>query len=346
MVVAIGDLPTGNWTMRGLELGPRANLASFDGGGVRGVVSLIALDALQQEIGPEYPLQEWASGTAGSSVGAKMMATLLLPREDRPDRPFITPLEYVDTFADLAGSVFRTGMFSKMRHMFRVKYSRSKLDEYLGRCFYDYQMQDLAVPFATPLEMIRHGRTEMRVFRGGPGCPEPDASLLLYDVIGGATACHTYFNPIEMDLEGAPVLLRDGGIFCNNASTVAYNDFMIRTDGREDCSVVSIGSGLPIDAPLITADSIMGKGAIASLDSVLESTIGGRVQWDHMMMEQRLGADNYVRIQPDILFADYTTDDTSRIPSLINSAQLYCEEHRDEFVDIARLVRRNLGDPL
>ncbi len=301
----------------------------FDGGGVRGVIPLVIMEKLCKIIGRTLPL--WADSAAGSSVGAFTLSAMLVPDPKKPGHPLHSSEEILTNCIQKIPRIFTDTYWQRFRHYFTVKYERKELDLWLAEMLGKGKMNTLMIPFSTPIESFWRGKKILKDYHS------KECALPLVQMIGGATACQTFFDPYEIEVDGETMSLRDGGIFANNPAMIANTKY-------QPDILLSFGTGFPDEEYLNSASSLRRRGVLSSLSMLVESSIGGPVRQTHQLLESSFEEGKYFRLDPLLSLEDYVTDDSSRLDSLIAVGETYCEEQEKQLIDIANLVLKKLGE--
>lgn len=221
-----------------------ARILSIDGGGIRGLIPAIVLEAIEKELGT--PIAGRFHLVAGTSTGGIIAAALCCPHAPMPakelvgfyenDGPRIFSCSPWHTVASLGGTVDE-------------KYSAAPLEvalKVLGGRLSDVTVADLLVP---AYEIERRDPFFFKSWKAhgrqlDPGEKPASFDFALADVARATSAAPTYFEPAKIrSASGDSHALVDGGVFANNPAMCAYAAARKLYPSADDFLVVSIGTG-------------------------------------------------------------------------------------------------------
>jgi len=239
------------------------HILAIDGGGVRGIVAAVLLDALETErqaLGATRPLSDCFDLIAGTSTGAIVAAGLAAPNAVS-DGPRRSPSQLRDLYRTGAKQIFpsrfwcRLPVFGRLRQFFGPLYRSAPLIRLLEEVLDEVDFCDLRRNLLISSYAI--DPREAAFFRGGPdyqtanlpdGVTLPADGVRVVDAVTGSTAAPTYFPPhqITNKLSGETKTVIDGGVFLNDPSLLALAEAMMLFPD-DDIHVISIGTGRIID---------------------------------------------------------------------------------------------------
>lgn len=236
------------------------HILSIDGGGVRGIVSSIVLDALDAEfkaIGKTCRVADCFDLITGTSSGAIVAAGLAMPRLDNAETS-ATPGDIRRLFEQNAGRIFPRRFFNeipiigRLPQLFGPLYRPDGLMRVLQEQFGDQSFSAarrnlmIAAYSIDPRDIV--------LFRGGPayhGREEESrfGGVRVRDAIMGSSAAPTFLPPHRIEKPNGPDqngrshwTAIDGGIFLNDPAMAALTE-AIRLFPGDDFRVVSLGAG-------------------------------------------------------------------------------------------------------
>lgn len=288
-------------------------MLALDGGGVRGVVTLRLLVALERELGARVATR--VRVIAGSSVGALIACALALG---------MAPGEILALLRSLARLVFDPGPLGGLEVIAGPRYEDEALERELRHVFGDRVLAELSSPgVLVPV----YDRTNRRALIAKTWRSEW-AAWPIRTLLRAAMAAPTYFDPGPIPVggfllgggryESAEGL--DGGLVANAPALCALAEGVALGHELEELRIVSIGTGEP-DLP--PARSARGRGALAWLPELVEAAIRGPAAAVDFQARALLG-DRYARLQP-ALTIDADLDDARRIPELEAQAAAWLE---------------------
>ncbi len=230
------------------------HVLSIDGGGVRGIVAAIVLEALQAElkaVGKQCRIADCFDLIAGTSSGAIIAAGLVMPQQGSDGGA--DPSQIRKIFESDARRIFPRRWFceipiiGRLPQLFGPFYSPRGLSDVLYENFGDSVMAD-----AQRNLMISGYSIDPRdvvLFRGGPAYEERNEGnrfgmLRARDVLLGATAAPTFFPPHKIDRvdgDGSWTVI-DGAVYINDPAMAALTE-AIRLFPGDEFRVISLGAG-------------------------------------------------------------------------------------------------------
>ncbi|KAK4181732.1 putative calcium-independent phospholipase A2-gamma [Triangularia setosa] len=221
------------------------NLLSFDGGGVRGVTSLLILHKLMVTIKEQHGLAEipkpceffhMMAGTSTGGLIAIMLGRLRMSTEE-------ALLEY----DRCAGKIFSSKKLSNMSEKFPSTPLRETIQDLVKRRGMGELMKDptnpskgKAVVCVMPANQVAAPRL-VRTFRNAD---EWDKDIKIWEAARATTAASTYFKPQSLESGGTTELYIDAAIGINNPSSYLLQEAAkeFGSDRKFGC-LISIGTG-------------------------------------------------------------------------------------------------------
>ncbi|MEO0399914.1 MAG: patatin-like phospholipase family protein [Pseudomonadota bacterium] len=336
---------------------------AIDGGGVRGIVAAVLLDALDQErslLGATRPISDCFDIIAGTSTGAIIAAGLTAPNANDTG-PRRTPSELRTLYRDRARKIFptrfwcRLPIFGRLRQFFGPLYSNRPLLKVLTEELGDYDFADLR----GNLLISSYGidPRDATFFRGGPaydearlpeGITPPAKGVRVIDAVAGSTAAPTYFPPYQITnrQSGETQTVIDGGVFLNDPALLALAEArMLFPD--DEIHVVSIGTGRVIDRYPFDVSKAWGffewLSPIGRYRTPLISAISdGQTRAVSAQMKKLIGA-RYHRFDYDLArgYGSANLDDASR--GNMKRLELGAMKMADEMRSALRRLAETLG---
>jgi patatin-like phospholipase/acyl hydrolase len=186
-------------------------LISCSGGGIRGIASLRAFEAIEKSTG--QPIHTIGDHFAGTSTGSIITCLLLSGK--------YTASECIDLYTKNASLIFSRNPFH-LGNLLGAKYRSGGIEKCLKEYFGNMRMSDLLRPCIIPAyDMVNNC---VKLFRNTD-------NDLVRDVCRASSAAPTYFPPHNG--------LIDGGIAAaNNPSSI-----LLAECGYENVRLISIGTG-------------------------------------------------------------------------------------------------------
>lgn len=237
---------------------------SIDGGGVRGIVAAVLLDALDGErraLGLSDATCDRFDLIAGTSTGAIIAAGLASPAESG-EGPLRTAAQFRDLYRRRSRDIFprrfwgRLPIFGRLRQFFGPLYRPDALTRIVGDVLGDRNFSQMRRNLLISAYGIDPRGAAF--FRGGPsyqhanlpeGITKPADGVRVADAVIGSAAAPTFFPPHQVPDARSNIKqsVIDGGVFINDPALLALADaVMLWPD--DDIHIVSIGTGRVIDA--------------------------------------------------------------------------------------------------
>jgi len=289
-------------------------ILSFDGGGIRGLLSTVLLRRLIDESNVSDLIAQ-ADLFAGTSTGGLIALGLAAD----------VPLDEIETlYIEEGPQIFSENFFDQIRdvgNLLGPQYSNTELKRVLDGIFGDRRLGDLRHRVMVPafeLDNFRDKRAgeprrwKAKIFHNLPN-READKDRLLRDVALYTCSAPTYFPVADGFI--------DGGVFANNPSLCAIAQALDRRWRNHphlgDIRLLSIGSGQRI-AFLPGNDHHWG--VVQWGAKIIPILMEGSQETTHFQCSQLLAEAQYCRIQP-IFEEDYRMDSVNRIPEIIEFAE-------------------------
>ena len=289
-------------------------ILSFDGGGIRGLLSTLLLRRLIDESSVS-DLVNRVDMFAGTSTGG--LIALGLAAE--------IPLDKIGELYLRAGpKIFTENFFGQFRdvgNLFRPQYSNRELRQVLGEIFGEKKLGDLNRRVMVPafeLDNLKGKRPSesrrwsAKIFHNLPN-READKDRLVRDVALYTCSAPTYFPAADGFI--------DGGVFANNPSLCAIAQALDRRWRRHprlsDLSLLSIGSGQQIE---YLAGQEHHWGVVQWGAKIIPILMEASQEIAHFQCQQLLGDSQYCRVQP-IFQEEYRMDCVDRISEMMDFAR-------------------------
>jgi patatin-like phospholipase/acyl hydrolase len=305
---------------------PSYRILALDGGGIRGIVTLVLMQRLSEQIGSEDWLES-ADLLAGTSTGG--LIALGLARG--------IPLEELrQIYETEGGAIFDDSWLDDLRDLGKItgaEYSLKGLKRVLRRLFGSARLQHLRRRvLITSFDLDNQDPDPSRrtwkpkLFHNFPG-PDSDGGRLAWKVGLATAAAPTYFPSCEGYV--------DGGVYANNPSMCALAQALDRRGRRpaalDDIVLLSLGTGVSLT--YITGRSV-DWGYAQWARPIVSLMLDGVSGIADFQCRQILGS-RYHRLAPVFPPNEtYALDEWERVPEMIDFA---------EHVDIrpaARFLRR------
>jgi patatin-like phospholipase/acyl hydrolase len=209
---------------------------SIDGGGIRGIIPAIILDAIQQRLGKEA----WQSFDliAGTSTGG--IITVGIGTACNDGKPY-SPQQLVNLYVQNGASIFKKSFFTPAEELARPKYSPAGLETVLAKFFRDAQFKSAFTPLLVSSYDLQSQLPFF--FKSHKIYLSDDYNWWVRDIARATSAAPTYFPPFHLARGNQDYALVDGGVFVNNPSMAAYVEARKLYPSVAKVIVVSVGTG-------------------------------------------------------------------------------------------------------
>lgn len=305
---------------------------SLDGGGIRGIMTAVWLNALEGELGcnASTPLHKYFDLVAGTSTGSILAAAV---------GAGIPAKEIISIYRDRGGKIFPRGASLWMSRLGRTfsqgisapKYAPEGLYKELQNVFKDRRFGDAAIP-TLMVSYDTLARTPVVFKSHAPDGTKSDwANTPVWKACAASSSAPTYFPAFVMDLPpaygGDKRPLIDGGVVANNPTACAMAEAARRI--REipatpkDVLVASFGTGQATRP--ITAKEAVEWGALEWAIPVIDVLFDGSADAVDYIARNMLPTEKYFRFQTDLRkgFDDMDDASESNLSVLVQEATDY-----------------------
>jgi patatin-like phospholipase/acyl hydrolase len=191
----------------------------IDGGGVRGLIPLEAMRALEEEAG--RPIAELFDVIFGTSTGGLIAASLTLPDEQGAPKWSVESL--IKDYAQFSKEAFTSPWYHKLLGVNGIVgslYLSQWFDNLITQRFRGYQMSDLLVNFVMPCYDLLENNAFF--FYSRQFSNHPSRNFWVGDVVAACTAAPVFFNPVEVcSIDGTRTAQAiDTGIYMDNPTLI------------------------------------------------------------------------------------------------------------------------------
>jgi uncharacterized protein len=212
------------------------NVLAIDGGGIRGIIPAVILNALEKRIGRR--VHEVFDLIAGTSTGG--IIAVAIGAAANHGEPY-APEDLVRLYVENGPIIFPKNFLTGVNNWVRPKYSAAPLECVLLKFFGDTELQSAKLPL-----LIGSYDVENQIpffFKSQRIATNPNYNWKLRDIARATSAAPTFFPPIKLSNQyHESYTLVDGGVCVNNPAVAGYAEARhIYGDG--DYLVASIGTG-------------------------------------------------------------------------------------------------------
>ncbi|KAG0567202.1 hypothetical protein M758_7G162200 [Ceratodon purpureus] len=331
--------------------GSKKCILSFDGGGVRGIMSCVMIEYLESKLqslegSEDVRIADYFDEIAGTSTGA-LVACLLVAPDPVTKRPRFSAKDCTNFYLQHSAQVFPqdSGLFSSVKSWITrlkgPKYSPAGLESILKEVFGDLKLTETFKPVIVPSYDINYECSVLFSTTQAKSKQIPDCYIR--DVCRATTAAPTYFPPhyFTSTTEGGEKWefnMVDGGVSANNPAFIAVSELLKdhvdeaeKEIKYEDLLVISFGTGQKNASYSATTCAkwgilswIYNDGSVPLLDML---TLASQDIVDYNMSStfyEQCCHDNYLRVQIEKLEENQTSlDDSSEsnLQALMGTAQ-------------------------
>lgn len=310
----------------------------LDGGGMRGIIPVVILLALEKhirELGGTDDIATYFDLISGTSTGGLITLALTcdsaLPHTDYNGSSQIDLQALLKNYMTMGKEIFQaqTSIFG-LRQFVSDKYYSTNIQNLCQRWFGVRTMDSAKVPTMIMAYDLSKGRQKIITsYSSGPSCP-------VWIAARATSAAPTYFSPIEY----AGDLLVDGGVIANNPALYAYFEAKMLYPDCQKFHMLSVSTGGAHHT--MALDSAKGLMNWAEQVSPLYSNAQKRTT-DHVM--ERLMDVDYIRID-DPLPEPVKMDETNPVTLqyIKSQAQLTADKNRHVLEDFAKKLIENMEE--
>ncbi|ADB14863.1 Patatin [Pirellula staleyi DSM 6068] len=329
---------------------PIRRVLSLDGGGIRGLMTAIWLQALEDKLGG--PLRDYFDLIAGTSTGAILACAISAGKK---------PAEIVSLYKERGMNVFPSRASRLWDRLVRLpqdgasapKYQPDGLRAELEAVFADMEFGDLHVKPTLVTAYDVAARAAL-VFKNHK--PE-HTKLRLVDICLASSAAPTYF-PCHVMIVGVDGVhkqrpLVDGGVVANNPTACAiaeaarFNcDANAKTNGLGDLIVASFGTGE--STRVITAEEATEWGTVEWAKPIVDVLFDGAADAVDYIASQLIEKDRYFRFQAilDSAYDDMDKADAVNIAALETTAEKFLSSAQGKRLlsELATILKKDKAD--
>ncbi|MFG6115465.1 CBASS cGAMP-activated phospholipase [Halobacillus sp. MO56] len=198
----------------------------IDGGGIRGVMPIAVLKAMEKELG--CPVAEKFDLIAGTSTGSIIAASVMLRKNMG---------ELLDSYQKYGKKIFirqaKVGLFKSV-------YSDRYLRRLLKEAFENKKIGEMSDPLLIPAVDVTNGRPYIHRSHAVKG-ENDNLSIPLWDAVLSSCSAPIYFPPNNVDNNYLSI---DGGLWANNPSLVCITEVVHYFEkSLQDIEILSLGTG-------------------------------------------------------------------------------------------------------
>jgi patatin-like phospholipase/acyl hydrolase len=217
-------------------------ILSIDGGGMRGIVSAILLQSLEEMLqkysnNPKARIGDYFDLVAGTSTGSILTVLYLYPNERGESK--YSAQEVTQAYIDYGNYIFKRQFFYPF---WGAKYTNKYLEEMLVEYFHEDTLGNLRKPCLLTSYDITQRKAVF--FNSVTGRADQQRNYLLKDAILASTAAPTFFPPTcKKERNSCYGCLVDGGVVANNPALCALIEALKLPDCKRLNQIVTVSVG-------------------------------------------------------------------------------------------------------
>lgn len=226
----------------------KVNILSIDGGGIKGIVSALVLEKIEELIqlytkNSTANIADYFDMIGGTSTGSIITALLVCPNE--VGRPKYRAKDIVDMYQNHAKDIFQKKKSYPLNTLFGAfgsKYSNQQFAVLLEKYFGDLLITDLLKDsMYTSYNTYNRQAVFFSTISGASSKPN---EYRLRDVVLASTAAPTYFPPVNLPGNGsAQDCYIDGGVIANNPALCLLIESLKIPNHTDICDTMLLSIG-------------------------------------------------------------------------------------------------------
>ena len=302
-------------------------LISFDGGGVKALMHLLAVEKFENITGK--PISDLVDGISGTSAGGAL-ACLLTMRDPNTLRPKYSAKELLDIMLPTRDRMF-VRRWQSLWGLLGPRYSSGPLEGYFGSLFGDDNFKSRALPVV----LVAH---DLNSYAERLISTTDTSDFCTRDLVAAITAAPTFFEPKMLRSASSPAvshLLMDGATVMDNPVLAGISLLQERYNVHlRNINVLSFGTG--ISSVTHNSDDLIHSGFLGWGRKIVGICREGQLSTIDNQAKFYL-KERYHRFQPILGEGNLHLADTSdEYLSLLKKAQLQMlEEKNKEIIKLA-----------
>lgn len=298
-------------------------ILTLDGGGIRGLVSAIWLEALQARLqaAGKGALHEHFDLVAGSSTGVLIAMGLAI---GMPAREIVTLYEHFgdEVFPGAAGRLWSRLTRTFSQGLSAPRYSPTGLERVLRRTFGERTLGSVSPrTMAIAYDTISRSPLFFKSYK-----PQ-HADVPLWEVCRAATAAPAYFPAHLATIDRRRRALIDGGVVANNPTACAIAE-AVRLNGDaslEGIVLLSVGTG-QATRPISEREATT-WGALEWAIPIIDVLFDGSADSVDYIAGQILGEGHYFRLQTPLMrgYDDFDNVERTNLQALRHTAEAHLD---------------------
>ncbi|WP_215222764.1 patatin-like phospholipase family protein [Echinicola shivajiensis] len=324
----------------------KVKIISIDGGGVRGIIPAIILQALEQKIqlrtkNQQSRLVDFVDFIAGTGSGGLLTCALLTPNIELSSKPKFSAKEVVEFYLEFCNKVYSKTLFHKIQTLGGVideKYPVKELETFFDKEFENNKLSQLIKPCLFTAYDLDHRRAIFFTQHNAKITKAKD--FYIKDVARAASATPPYFQVANIKSElGISYPLIDGAVFANNPAMCAYAETRkmyfesVKHPSSKDMYLLSLGAGkserhFTFHEAKNFGSSQWTKPLLSIMMSGNAETVSHQLKW---LFDSENNKNGFHRINPELNNASSNFDDSykANLGALREAATEYISKNQN-----------------
>ena len=318
---AVSGASSSNSQNSGMTSKKAIGILSIDGGGVRGLIPIEVIKAIEFYTG--HSVTKLFDVFAGTSIGAIIAGGLNVRDPKNREKPKYSDKEFGEVMKKKASTIFPHGVLADIKKVANLLikgslYSSDGINSVSGEIFGGFLMQDTiaeVLATTTKLKLKTDGSGSKgwytKIFSSSD-CKKREKyhELALGEVCKASAAAPIYMNIDSIPQEPGSYFM-DGGVLKNNPAFAAYLA-TVRSNPEDKINILSLGTGVH---DTLTTTKELNANIVPKALGVVSIFMNGASENEHrsLAIEQKLKSKmtHYTRFQVELPLEDASTDDSS-----------------------------------
>lgn len=249
-------------------------ILSIDGGGLRGIVPIRILQAIESKTGKK--IHQLFDMMAGTSTGGLIVSCLTL-KNPATGEPLYTLEQLSKMYTEEGGTIFpirsKIGHIIEQAHnLLRPEFSADGMDKVLKMYISNQKIKDSFLPILVTTYDLSTNRPVF--FRTRDAAENEAANANIYDICRATSAAPTYLPAYSFTYKGQTLTGIDGGVYVNNPTMAAFSE--ISRFGDSDFYKSVHGSEISLSDVYVLS---LGTGSYFGSITEVDSVEWGQLQW-------------------------------------------------------------------
>ncbi len=311
-------------------------VASFDGGGTRGIVSMTFMNEIIKRVGLEA--SEFLNLVAGTSTGGLLAAAYVAHKNDKP---LFKATQLPSFWKEKIGEVFHQNhcwIEPWFDGILWPKYSAVGIEKVLNELTDDSMDISSNLSASSIFTCFDATANDALYFKSREAEKSLDKTMYkITKVLRATTAAPCYLPAAKLNINGETHVGLDGGLVENNPAIAAYLEAQMLTPHSRNIQVLSFGTG-EVDYS-VSYKRLANAGLISDAPVVINAIFSGMESRPGKFLKPLL-EDNYMRFQMHGIDSKYSgLDDISSIPYLEEKTIEWIKDNNDVFERVTARIK-------